>query len=239
LIEVKFRRCFDKKTANQLFVTLTDQRKYWPQSYAVIIVRDPFMPGAKYHQDYIRVIPPDETELLISGPRGIDIPGNDRDSMGLLWRDRVLVLLGRNQSVNLVVKGEPKRREFLEQIRQDLASGMAMVDLDTGAASSRRRLISDILKACGTPADVPKDEDLAVLHDRLTDLPGTILCLRHFDRVAARDYGKDFYSALKYLVMDSRKLVLLLESRAPYTSLLPADNTLTKLQAQLVELKGR
>jgi hypothetical protein len=39
--------------------------------------------------------------------------------------------------------------------------------------------------------------------------------------------------------MDCRKLVLLIESRAPYVSLLPANNSLTKLQAKLVELKGR
>jgi hypothetical protein len=148
--------------------------------------------------------------------------------------------LRRGQSVNLVVKGEPKRREFLERIREDLGGAMAMVDLDSGAAASRRSLVAEILKACGTPTEVPDvPEDLAVLHNRLSDLPGTRLCLRHFDRVADRDYGPDFFSALKYLVMDCRKLVLLIESRAPYISLLPANNSLTKLQAKLVELKGR
>ena len=148
--------------------------------------------------------------------------------------------LRRGESVNLVVKGEPKRREFLELIREDLNGGLAMVDLDSGATVARRSLVSEILKACGTPAVVPEEPgDLAVLHNRLYDLAGTRLCLRHFDRVAERGYALDFFSALKYLVMDCRKLVLLIESRVPYVSLLPTNNSLTKLQAKLVELKGR
>lgn len=175
-------------------------------------------------------------DLLLSGC-GADLGAKAPD-----WpeaRERVREYLRRGQSVNLVVKGEPKRREFLERIREDLG-GLAMVDLDSGVAASRRLLVAEILKVCGTPAEVPDvPEDLAVLHNRLSDLPGTRLCLRHFDRVADRAYGLDFFSALKYLVMDCRKLVLLIESRAPYIPLLPANNSLTKLQAKLVELKGR
>jgi hypothetical protein len=176
-------------------------------------------------------------DLLLRGC-GADLGASVPD--WLEARGQVREFLRRGQSVNLVVRGEPKRREFLKRIRKDLNGELAVVDLDSGAAASRRRLVAEILKACGTPAEVPEEpEDLAVLHDRLSDLPGTRLCLRHFDRVADRDYGLDFFSALKYLVMDSRKPVLLLESRVPYISLLPANNSLTKLQAKLVELKGR
>ena len=45
LIEVKFRRSFGRDTANELFATLTNQRLRWPQSYAVIIVAEPFLPA--------------------------------------------------------------------------------------------------------------------------------------------------------------------------------------------------
>jgi hypothetical protein len=154
-------------------------------------------------------------------------------------REQVRRYLQRGQSVNLVVKGEPRRGEFLEQIRQDLDSRLAIVDLNSGAAASRRSLVAEILKACGAPAAVPPEpEDLPVLHHRLSDLPGMTLCLRHFDRVGGRNYGLDFFSALKHLV-DCRKLVLLVESRAPYSSLLPPGHILTKVQAELVELRGR
>lgn len=84
LIEVKFRRTFGRNTADELFATLTEQRCFWPQSYAVIIVGEPFLPEARFHQDYIRVIPPGETALL-AGPRGIDIPTDERGAMNLLW----------------------------------------------------------------------------------------------------------------------------------------------------------
>jgi TIR domain len=155
-------------------------------------------------------------------------------------RNQVLQYLRRGQTVNLVIKGDPKPREFLARLREDLCGDLALVDLDSGAAASRRRLVAEILKVCGAPAEVPPEpEDLAVLHDRLNNLSRTTLCLRHFDRVAGRSYGLDFFSALKHLVMDCRKLVLLLESRVPYVSLLPDNNSLTKLQAALVELKGR
>jgi hypothetical protein len=176
-------------------------------------------------------------DLLLRGCEA-DLGANAPDWLGA--RGKVREYLRRGESVNLVVKGEPKRREFLERIREDLNGDLAMVDLDSGATVARRSLVSEILKACGTPSVVPEEpEDLAVLHARLYDLSGTRLCLRHFDRVEKRGYGDDFFSAVKYLVMDCRKLVLLIESRAPYVSLLPANNSLTKLQAKMVELKGR
>jgi hypothetical protein len=84
LVEVKFRHRFDRETAVELLATLTEQRRFWPQSFAVIIVGKTYHPEARFHQDYIRVIPPDETDLL-KGPRGIDIPTNESDAMDLLW----------------------------------------------------------------------------------------------------------------------------------------------------------
>ena len=84
LIEVKYRRTFGRRTADELFATLRDQRSLWPESYAVIIVAEPFIPGARFHQDYIRVIPPHETEVL-KGPRGVNIPSDEREAMHLLW----------------------------------------------------------------------------------------------------------------------------------------------------------
>lgn len=84
LIEVKFRRSFSRSTAEELLATLAEQRVHWPQSYAVIVVGRPFLPDARFHQDYIRVIPPGEVELL-RGPRGIDIPSDERSAMELVW----------------------------------------------------------------------------------------------------------------------------------------------------------
>jgi hypothetical protein len=84
LIEVKFRHSFTKGTADELFDSLAAQRLFWPESYAVIMIGEPFFPDAKFSQDYIRVIPPGQTDCL-RGPSGIDIPSNERDVMHLLW----------------------------------------------------------------------------------------------------------------------------------------------------------
>jgi hypothetical protein len=85
LIEVKFRRSFSRDTADELFTTLTNQRLFWPQSYAVIIISEPFLPDSRFHQDYIRVISPGETELL-KARRGVDVPEDERDAMHLVWQ---------------------------------------------------------------------------------------------------------------------------------------------------------
>jgi hypothetical protein len=84
LIEVKFRRKFDRETADELFEKLTEQRHDWPESHAVIIIGEPFESNSRFSQDYIRVIPPNETELL-KGPRGVNIPTDERGAMALLW----------------------------------------------------------------------------------------------------------------------------------------------------------
>jgi hypothetical protein len=155
-------------------------------------------------------------------------------------RHDVIEHLARRQSVNLVVKGAVKRREFLDQIRAAVKGNFATVDLDSGATVSRRALVSEILNAFGVAVPVPEErEDLPFLYHRMMDLKEPALCLSHFDRVAHRAYGLDFFSTLKHLVMDEHKLTLLIESRAPYSSFLPSDNSLTKLQTVVVELTGR
>jgi hypothetical protein len=84
LLEVKFRRSFGRETAEELFATLSEQRSFWPESYTVVMLGEPFIPNARFHQDYIRVIPPEEVGRL-RGPFRIEIPSNERDSMQLLW----------------------------------------------------------------------------------------------------------------------------------------------------------
>ncbi len=84
LIEVKFRRYFDRRTADDLLDVLTEQRRFWPESSAIIMLGNPFLPEARFHQDFIRVIPPRQTEILI-GPRGVNIPTDELSAMNLLW----------------------------------------------------------------------------------------------------------------------------------------------------------
>ncbi len=65
LVEVKYRRSFDERSAHTLFATLDRQRKHWPEAYAVLMIAEPFVIDGKFHQDYIRVLPPRATTRLI------------------------------------------------------------------------------------------------------------------------------------------------------------------------------
>jgi hypothetical protein len=70
LVEVKFRRGFDSQSVKSLHDELRKQREYWPQSYAVIMIADPVIPGrGHYHQDHIRVLKPNETDMLTDESR--------------------------------------------------------------------------------------------------------------------------------------------------------------------------
>jgi hypothetical protein len=65
LVEVKFRKRFDENSAQSLFEELERQRKFWEQSYAVIMIAEPFISDGQYHQDFIRVVRPELHQVLI------------------------------------------------------------------------------------------------------------------------------------------------------------------------------
>ena len=90
MFEVKFRRRFNRRTANELIDTLNEQRSYWPDAIALIVIGQPFIEGARFHQDYIRVIPSRETDRLY-GPSGIDIPEDELGQMDLLWNQLPMI----------------------------------------------------------------------------------------------------------------------------------------------------
>ena len=154
-------------------------------------------------------------------------------------REQVRDALVDGRSVNLVVQGEPNRKGLVGQLREDLGD-LAVIDLASGATAGRQSLITEILHALGGRGQAQKPpNDLRDLHHSIMEAHGVVrLAFRHFDQVKSRVYKEDFYSALKHLV-EERKLVLLIESRAPYATLLPATNSLSKVQMKTVELRGR
>lgn len=161
-------------------------------------------------------------------------------------RDEVVQLLGRGQSVNLVVPhlaGSSKRpswRAFIDHLQADHFPSLAIVDLERGATASRPGLVGAILAAVGRQQPVPnKPADLGVLDRALCDRgQPTCLALLHFDYVATRteEYGVDLCATLRDLV-ERRQLVLLIQSRRSFIELLPQDHPLSSLtQLQTVEL---
>jgi hypothetical protein len=166
---------------------------------------------------------------------GTDVP------TWLTARDETRRFLERGQSVNLLVHGSVAWRKLLEDIRRDKLADLAFVNLEQGATASRRGLVTEILRALGREAPVPHEpEDLGELERFLSARRLSRLALTHFDLAAQRSaYGVDLFAALRYLVMDSRQLVLLIQSRQPFMALSPAGHPLSEIALQTVELRGR
>jgi hypothetical protein len=166
--------------------------------------------------------------------------GSDAPSW-LAARDETRRFLDRGRSVNLVVDGDVAWRELLADLPRGELADLAMVNLERPAAASRRGLIAEIVRALGMPADVPPEpEDLVELDRLLSARRRSRLALTHFDLALHRPaYDVNFFAALRYLVMDSRQLVLLVQSRRPFAALLPAGHPLSEIDLQTVVLRGR
>jgi len=156
-------------------------------------------------------------------------------------RDDIVRFLNRNDSVNLVVSGHPKYHELIQHIKEDYLPDLGIIDLESGATASRRGLVAEILKVCCSPAQVPADdEDLVVLNRILNERNLSRLAIERFDLVVGRkSYGVDLFAALRNLIQTTHKLIVLIQSRKPFSALLPKDHPLSPLDLKTVELKGR
>lgn len=174
---------------------------------------------------------------------GLDLGATAPD--WLRGRDAVRRHLDRGESVNLVVTGKARWRPLLDHLRTDSSLGLGVVGLDTTEAMDRPSLVGEILKQCGCPLSGPvpdKPRDLVLLGRTLKALPRALrLALASFDHVGHRmaQYEIDLFVALRNLIMDERKLVLLITSHTPFATLLPNGYPLSEIDIKTVELKGR
>ena len=145
--------------------------------------------------------------------------------------------LQERRSVNLVVKGPPRWRELLEQLKLALPA-MGIVDLQSGMTVTQRGLVREILRVLvNFEGKLPKNQEHLAEFERLLEAASpSLLALKHFDQVGVRDYDSDFYSSLRYLIMEKRQLTLLVQSRAPFAMLLPKAHALSFLELETVDL---
>jgi len=161
----------------------------------------------------------------------------------LTVRNELCRYLERNQSVNLVVSGTGVAwRGLLTHLVEDYFPGLVRVDLNSARTIERSGLLQEILGGENTAASVPATpRDLVYFQDVIEKRPGLmLLALENFHLIPHRDYGIDFFAALYHLVADARKLVLLVESRSPFMSLVPEEQriVLSSLIMAHIELKG-
>ena len=159
----------------------------------------------------------------------------------LAARDEVVKYLRRGESVNLLVKGDANWRGLLNQLSLAGLPNLVQVDLQNPKTTSRDGLLQSIADAIGARTKLPATpRDLAAFSTLFQNRPSVHLCLHHFDLAAHRDYYDiDLFSSLRYLTMESRQLVLLVQSRTAFGALLPADHPLSAMNIKTVELRGK
>ena len=118
--------------------------------------------------------------------------------------------------------------------------GMGIVDLQKGSTASRRGLVGEMLRSLGVATRVPAEpEDLVELDRMLEQRDRSWIALTHFDLAGSRNYNVDLFAALRYHTMESRRLVLLVQSRTGFPALLPGEHPLSEIEIKTVELRGR
>jgi hypothetical protein len=158
--------------------------------------------------------------------------------------DEICEFLGRNESLNLVVRGRHiKWRKLLDHIRACHFKDMGTVDLQSGSTASRAGLVSEILKAAGMTTTVPRQpgQDLIAFDQAFRKRSSKArVIITHFDVVVDRPYyDMNLFAAMRYVLTKSRKLVLLIQSRKSFAKILPRENPLSSISSlRTVELRA-
>lgn len=159
-------------------------------------------------------------------------------------RDEIQMYIERGDSVNLVTYGRLKWGKLLEHVKRDYFNDFGIIDVQDPRVTTRKALVEEILVQCGTRTSVSGGlgEDLVML-GRVLSLKDSQsrLIIKHFHEVIHRRYYDiEFFSSLRYLITESRKLVILIQSRKPFAEILPLNHPLSSItNLKTIELRGR
>lgn len=168
--------------------------------------------------------------------------GSDLGTSALEWlnaRDEIVRHLLRGESVNLVYQSQVKLEALLEHIKKVYFPQMGMINLENPQCNNRRGLLSEILSVIGNKTGIPNNKnDLDEFGRIMKEHSLCLLTIKHFD--LAKKFDLNLFSSLRYLTMDKegKRLVLLVLSHSPFTTLLPKDNPLSAIDIKTVKLEG-
>lgn len=72
LIEVKMRSRITGATLQQLGLALREQASYWPHTHTILFLAESFQYERGYVQDHLRVIAPDNIDMLVESATGAE-----------------------------------------------------------------------------------------------------------------------------------------------------------------------
>jgi hypothetical protein len=155
-------------------------------------------------------------------------------------RDQTRHQLEHRKSVCLhVVNEKANWRALMGDVLESLQRPARQLDLDQGATKTRAGFVNSILgkPAHSLPIGGPGFE-LVELDVAVRGMPGGFtLAISHFDHMSSQfKADADLFDVLRNLIMDTRKLVLFVQTRTPFATLLPGDHRLSKIDIKTVEL---
>jgi hypothetical protein len=153
-------------------------------------------------------------------------------------RDEVRRMLKRNESVNLIVHGQPKWRHLIHHLAG--SESLRIVDLALPETITRPGLLSQMLGHATLP-NKPKGQDLVEFKRHLESIPDAVsMALLHCEVIEQRNYGSDLFFTLRHLVSEVRKLQLLIVTREKsFVTFVPAQVRGSLPTLPVVEFKGR
>jgi hypothetical protein len=155
-------------------------------------------------------------------------------------RDQTRDHLKNRKSVCLhVVNEKANWRALMDDVLESLQKPVRQLDLDQGATKTRAGFVNSILDhpPHRLPVGGPGFE-LVELDTAIRDMTSNLtLAIRHFDHMSDQfKANADLFDVLRNLIMDARKLVLFVQTRTPFATLLPGDHRLSKIDIKTVEL---
>lgn len=155
-------------------------------------------------------------------------------------RDQMRDQLVQRKSVCLhVVNEKANWRTLMDNVLESLQPPARQLDLDQGATKTRAGFVNCVLDkpAHHLPVGGPGFE-LVELDAAVRAMTSSLtLAIRHFDHMSSQfKADADLFDVLRNLIMDARKLVLFVQTRTPFATLLPGDHRLSKIDIKTVEL---
>lgn len=155
-------------------------------------------------------------------------------------RDEVRRHIQSRKSVCLyVTKGQPRSGKLLDAVILDSPQPVRRIDLDAGTASTLPSFINLVLgRSAAAPPALGRGNELIDLHETVTAMAEPLtLVLHHFDHMSEEIKGSpDLFGALRHLIMDMKKLVLVAQSRTPFETLIPPRHMLSGIAITTVDL---
>lgn len=158
----------------------------------------------------------------------------------LTARDEVAHLLGQRKSVNLITENGTKWRQLIEDVQEAALPDLGVVNLESYETVTRPALVEAIIKVLGgAPPQLSEITDLRELGRFLKARKEAILALTHFDMVRhRRHYSIDLFSTLRHCITDDRTLVVLIQSKSLFATLLPAGHPFSDIPIATVPLRA-